>query len=256
MVSMAISIARQEPLTDVCRSDLRSAGIQISPENLRAMMREMDTDNSGNIDFQEWRDFLLLLPRTTNVSNIVDYWQAYSYAPRLSASIATQDADVTLWGKPRNTATAAAKASSEKGKAKAVNQEDPSLQASSTAAGGSAGDGGSAPSTSKADGKEDDAEDEDHGIFEGSGAYLLAGGLAGAVSRTATAPFDRLKVYLINTVKRKEASIPDLSKTAANPVGAAKELSKASSQGMSVFNDAVKTLYREGGVRAFFIGNG
>ncbi|KFK36750.1 mitochondrial substrate carrier family protein [Arabis alpina] len=56
--------------------------------------------------------------------------------------------------------------------------------------------------------------------------YFIAGGIAGAASRTATAPLDRLKVLL--QIQKTDARI----------------------------REAVKTIWKQGGVRAFFRGNG
>lgn len=62
--------------------------------------------------------------------------------------------------------------------------------------------------------------------------FLLAGGLAGMVSRTCTAPFDRLKVYLITTSDSSSNKRP-----------------------LTIL-EAVKTIYAKGGWRGFFVGNG
>lgn len=75
--------------------------------------------------------------------------------------------------------------------------------------------------------------------------YFLAGAIAGGVSRTATAPLDRLKVYLlVNT------------KAALNPVEVVKKgqvLGALRHVGRPVA-DAVKDLWRAGGFRTFFAG--
>lgn len=62
--------------------------------------------------------------------------------------------------------------------------------------------------------------------------YFYAGGVAGVISRTCTAPFDRLKVYLI------------ANSTHHSPL---------------TFKEAIKSIYTTGnppGIRAFFTGNG
>ncbi|KAM5348593.1 hypothetical protein ACJ41O_008417 [Fusarium nematophilum] len=78
--------------------------------------------------------------------------------------------------------------------------------------------------------------------------YFLAGAIAGGVSRTATAPLDRLKVYLlVNTTSRTETA--GLALKQGRPLVALKNAVKP-------FGDAFRDLVRSGGVRSLFAGNG
>jgi len=76
--------------------------------------------------------------------------------------------------------------------------------------------------------------------------FLLAGGIAGVVSRSATAPFDRLKIFLIT--RAPEMSGVNL----ANPA----EASKAATQGVKALLGAVRAIYVESGILGFWVGNG
>ena len=71
--------------------------------------------------------------------------------------------------------------------------------------------------------------------------YFLAGGLAGAVSRTTTAPFDRLKVALIAST-----TTPTIK-----PTGSLQYLLHT-----GPIARALHTIYEQGGLKAFFVGNG
>lgn len=106
------------------------------------------------------------------------------------------------------------------------------------------------------DGYDEDGEDEDeeydhdpHASFftmvghSQAFKFLLAGGLAGAVSRTATAPFDRLKVFLIT---RSELTI----------LAGDAPVTTQSLRGLKIITGAVSELYAEAGLKAFWVGNG
>lgn len=77
--------------------------------------------------------------------------------------------------------------------------------------------------------------------------YFLAGAIAGGVSRTATAPLDRLKVYLLvntsgnaaaeATEKVAQGRVTSAVKHAARPI-----------------RDAVRDIFRSGGLAGFFAG--
>jgi solute carrier family 25 phosphate transporter 23/24/25/41 len=76
--------------------------------------------------------------------------------------------------------------------------------------------------------------------------YLFSGAIAGAVSRTCTAPFDRLKVFLITQT----------SYTTKSTTATATATATSSSSSTSSIASAVRSIYSQGGFRAFFVGNG
>ena len=75
--------------------------------------------------------------------------------------------------------------------------------------------------------------------------YFAAGAAAGIVSRTVTAPLDRLKVYLIASTSVTRGA------TKAASSGAAVEVAKKS---LHPFVIAVTELWQAGGIRSLFAG--
>ncbi|KAJ2991381.1 hypothetical protein NUW58_g2535 [Xylaria curta] len=78
--------------------------------------------------------------------------------------------------------------------------------------------------------------------------YFIAGAIAGGISRTATAPLDRLKVYLLVNTKT-DANVALNAAKKGRFVLALKNAGRP-------FIAAVRDLYKSGGLRGFFAGNG
>lgn len=76
--------------------------------------------------------------------------------------------------------------------------------------------------------------------------YFVAGAVAGGLSRTATAPLDRLKVYLLVNTRAS-------TETAASALKQGRPL-VALNNAVRPFSDAVKDLWKAGGMRSLFAG--
>ncbi|ORZ39851.1 mitochondrial carrier domain-containing protein [Catenaria anguillulae PL171] len=100
---------------------------------------------------------------------------------------------------------------------------------------------------------EDDEDDEDEEQFAASGErrqlkYLLCGAVAGAVSRTCTAPLDRLKVLLQTQITPQPSSL-----TSPPPKPSTLAALKTS---LANLRSASLAIYADGGLRSFWRGNG
>lgn len=108
--------------------------------------------------------------------------------------------------------------------------------------------------------------------------FFLAGGLSGVVSRTCTAPFDRIKVFLIARTDLSSTilhSKKELAKQVASNASrkaieeARRKLAQIELEASAHAADpphkrtirspmiqAIRTLWKQGGFRAFYVGNG
>ncbi|GMM48165.1 Ca(2+)-binding ATP:ADP antiporter [Pichia kluyveri] len=85
--------------------------------------------------------------------------------------------------------------------------------------------------------------------------YFLAGGLSGVVSRTCTAPLDRIKVFLI---ARTDLS-STLLKNKNNLIHQIEEIRHKKIEPQKIESPlvrSIKTIYKQGGIKAFYVGNG
>lgn len=201
---------------------LEKSGIELDPETLSDFMAALSSDtNTSQVTFGNFRDFLILLPRKASTAEIYRYYKLKRYLGedgRGSARV-NMEGDVSL---------------SAEDKPPPATKRDNGLHLPQN--------------TRTYDWDEEDEPFDDteadvatSHVLEGHTAlkFLFAGGVAGAVSRTATAPFDRLKVFLITRP-------PELggTKVGSGPTG------------LRILTSAVSRIFAEGGVLAFWTGNG
>lgn len=198
------------------RDGLERLGIEIDDERAELFFNILDTDEDGFISYEEWVQFLLFVPLNSD-DKVVPLQAAYEFF--------VEELDLS--------------------------SEGDFFLSSET--------------------------------LNGFG-YFLAGGFAGVVSRTCTAPFDRLKVYLIassgkvppvttsskpsispNPKQDIKASTSKALKTALSLQKSSKQLVAEAAEATSVvaaqesqgqLMRALKHLWSQGGIRAFFVGNG
>ncbi|KAL4241926.1 mitochondrial carrier family protein [Abortiporus biennis] len=205
------------------------AGISLSPTTLSEFMNALTSSpHPRAINFQEFRDFLLLLPRTASPAEIFRYYTVKKSMgdDGRGAARVNMEGDVSL--SAEDMATKHPRSIPQFTSEVSISQDEYSPE----------------------DGEDEDEffdheeeEEEHHEFLGGSVAarFLLAGGFAGAVSRTCTAPFDRLKIFLITRP-------PDLGGTSLSPT--------APARGFKAIAAAITRIYHEGGVLAFWTGNG
>ncbi|CAK9779431.1 putative calcium-binding mitochondrial carrier SAL1 [Cutaneotrichosporon oleaginosum] len=204
------------------RSALEHQGVELSQNAVSDLVRLLSgTPDQEHVTFTEFRDFLLLLPRRATPFEIYKFYQVHKrFSDGRGAARVNMDGDPIL-SFPK--APGGPEHSTAQGFFRPHDHDDPQDDLEDTL---------------------DVLGDEDEDYYEPetrheAWRFLLAGGIAGSVSRSVTAPFDRLKVYLMTMNIPQTPGKPTPWRAAHNLM------------------TAVRAIYQEGaGIRAFWVGNG
>ncbi|WWD16881.1 hypothetical protein CI109_101313 [Kwoniella shandongensis] len=203
-----------------------SASASAADNTTKSALQAKDPDNLF-ISFAEFRDFLIMLPRKATPFEIYKFYQVRKrFSDGRGAARVDKEGDLNV-----------------------SFPKAPNGPTQSTAAGffnHSKHEEGDEDFADIVDEDEDEVEVVQEDRHE-AWRFLIAGGWAGAVSRSVTAPFDRLKIFLITThdfnVFNKDAHLN-------HPF-------RASIKAVTNLWGAVQQIYGQGGgLRAFWVGNG
>ena len=258
------------------------AGVAVSNARLDRFFEYIDKDRDGLIDYDEWRggfetlkssklhrhiltptaDFLLFIP--TNAPGLQAVFSYYQTASKLTSEGDVILSDEAIQG--LGTTLSFLKNSLFGAITQLVRPAPASTTVVQPLAGAAATipDISQAPELAYADyaGEDDDAHLDDPHIplkparrkekeslrltdFVPDVGYFIAGGVSGITSRTATAPLDRLKVYLIAQTGNATEAVQAAKQGAAV---------QASRQGFQTLVNACKELWAAGGIRSLFAG--
>ncbi|KAF7892050.1 hypothetical protein EAF00_008352 [Botryotinia globosa] len=267
----------------------KKAGLTISKSKLDLFFEEVDMNHDGFITFDEWRNFLLFLPTTASTQPLKAVLSYYQSAVAVNAEGDTSIREDTLEGLGTKTnflkllfGAVISIAESHRGRTPTIQiEEAPSPTSPHTQIANMAITNVQAiNSIDSVDDVYDHIVDPLHPRTENMAnvmrrrrpelthevpkklessersrlteilpdpGYFAAGAIAGIFSRTATAPIDRLKVYLIANVSAKSAPLEAAKQ--GNPAAAVKMA------GQPIIL-AIKELWKVGGMRSLFAGNG
>ena len=207
------------------RRGVERAGLKISDEQLRAAFKRMDLDRDGRLSFDEFESTLMLLPHGANPEAVFD-----AFAHR--AFVDDPDGFMTM---PRDIDTGRRTSLSAHMRTMGGGGDDDDTAGDDTAGGDTAGDDAG---VTLGDGG-------GSGETIGTAKKLASGGVAGAVSRSATAPIDRIKTIM------QAGRLPS---SGIAPVAGASAATSAAPR--VTLASAARAVWHEGGWRAFWRGNG
>ncbi|KAI4132936.1 MAG: hypothetical protein LQ347_002348 [Umbilicaria vellea] len=249
------------------KSAFAQAGLVVPQSKFDQFFSEVDSNHDGVITFDEWRNFLLFIPaQAPSLKAVLSY---YSSTVTVNSEGDVQVSGETVEGLGRHhflttlfgTFAAALAAIAGPPRPRRLSQptpvptNEPELirTAKDRQTSSFAWDPGDQTTKEVELGAVLEESTSDLGgitlltdLMPDPG-YFLAGGIAGVVSRTATAPLDRLKVYLIAQTSVRDETVHAVKSGA--PLQAAKKVSRP-------LIEATKTLWRMGGMRSLFAGNG
>ncbi|KAH7149798.1 mitochondrial carrier domain-containing protein [Dactylonectria estremocensis] len=256
----------------------KNVGLTVSKRRLSEFFDDVDLNNDGYISFDEWRNFLLFMPphdHDSQLHAVLSFYNAVVSVTIEGDSIVSEETleglgtdgfrslFITLFGSllrvafpfelPRTSESPSIPPTTQR----ALNDPptSPDHMAVAVAFDDTAEEMAESFSQNAGAGT---SEQTSTGVlkhkkyrltdFVPDPGYFVAGAIAGGVSRTATAPLDRLKVYLlVNT--GSSAQTAGLALKQGNPLAALQNATKP-------FGDAIRDLFRSGGIRSFFAGNG
>ncbi|RYP14896.1 hypothetical protein DL765_006038 [Monosporascus sp. GIB2] len=222
---------------DELQAAFQRAGIAIPVRRLNNFFQDIDHNKDGFITYEEWRDETLeglgspTNPPSSTLEENQEREAPTKQASPLSNAAARMDAVVT---RPYVNST-----------------EDDIISKADTSAVSQGIEPPILPTTQGAKAEPGLLEQGQKFVlisYLPDPGYFVAGAVAGGISRTATAPLDRLKVYLlVNT--STDASLVVKAAKKGQPLLAIRNAGRP-------LITAVTDLYKAGGFRGFFAGNG